>query len=278
MTYPDINPVAVHLGPLAVHWYGLMYLVGILLGWFLLVRRTRRPDVHWTPNQIGDLIFYAAIGVVLGGRLGYVLFYNFPVYYAHPLHIFYVWDGGMSFHGGLLGVLAACGLYAWRHRRHYFDIVDLIAPVVPIGLAAGRLGNFINGELWGKIANLPWTMRLPCNEPRFERYCGGYTHPGYSPPHHPSQLYELILEGIVLFVICWWFSAKPRPRMAVSGVFALGYGVFRFAVEFVRLPDPQLGYIAFGWLTMGQILSLPLIAAGIILLALAYRRREAVSP
>ncbi len=274
MNYPEINPIAVQLGPLAVHWYGLMYLVGILAGWYLLVRRTRRADIHWTPNQIGDLIFYAALGVVLGGRIGYVLFYNFSYYFSHPVRIVQVWDGGMSFHGGLVGVLVACGLYAWRHHRHYFDAVDLLVPVVPIGLAAGRLGNFINGELWGKVANLPWSMRLPCTEERFARYCGGSVHPGYSLPHQPSQLYELLLEGVLLFVICWWFSMKPRPRMAVSGVFGLGYGVFRFAVEFVRLPDPQLGYLAFGWLTMGQILSLPLIAAGIILLALAYRRRE----
>jgi phosphatidylglycerol:prolipoprotein diacylglycerol transferase len=272
MIYPEINPVAVQVGPLAVHWYGLMYLIGIFGGWALLVWRGKRKDLHWAANQVGDLIFYAALGIVIGGRLGYVCFYNFHHYFTHPLHIFYVWDGGMSFHGGLIGVLIACGLYAWRHQRHFFDIMDFIAPAVPIGLLAGRIGNFINGELWGKIADLPWSMRLPCTDERFLRYCGGYAHAGFSPPHQPSQLYEALLEGVALFVICFWFSAKPRPRMAVAGVFSLGYGVFRFAMEFVRLPDPQLGYIAFGWLTMGQILSLPMIVIGIVLLALAYRR------
>ncbi|MGH8274699.1 MAG: prolipoprotein diacylglyceryl transferase [Gammaproteobacteria bacterium] len=279
LTYPEINPVAVQIGPLAVHWYGLMYLVGIFGGWGLLVWRTRREDIHWTPNQIGDLIFYLALGIVIGGRIGYVLFYNFPHYYAHPLNIFYVWDGGMSFHGGLIGVLVASGLYAWRHQRHFFDIMDFIAPVVPIGLFAGRIGNFINGELWGKVAYLPWSMRLPCSQARFASDyfdCPPGFH-GLSAPHQPSQLYEALLEGVLLFIICYWFSAKPRPRMAVAGVFSLGYGVFRFGIEFVRLPDPQLGYIAFGWLTMGQILSLPLIAIGSILLVLAYRRRETVS-
>jgi len=250
-----------------------MYLIGIFGGWYLLVRRCRKPQVDWTPNQVSDLIFYAAVGIVLGGRIGYVLFYNLPYYAAHPLRVFFVWDGGMSFHGGLLGVLIACALFAWRHKRHFFDIMDFLAPAVPIGLGAGRIGNFINGELWGKVADLPWAMRLPCTQERFVRYCGGTTHPGYSLPHQPSQLYEMLLEGVALFVICWWFSARPRPRMAVSGVFALGYGVFRFAVEFVRLPDPQLGYLAFGWLTMGQVLSIPLIIVGVVLLWLAYRRR-----
>ncbi len=274
LIYPHIDPVALKLGPLAIHWYGLMYLVGIFGGWYLLVRRCRKPWVDWTPNQVSDLIFYVAVGVVLGGRIGYVLFYNLPYYADHPLRVFYVWDGGMSFHGGLVGVMIAAWIFARRHRRHFFGIMDFIAPVVPIGLGAGRIGNFINGELWGKVADLPWSMRLPCMQERFARYCGGHIHPGYSPPHQPSQLYEMLLEGVALFVICWWFSAKPRPRMAVSGVFALGYGVFRFSVEFIRLPDPQLGYLAFGWLTMGQVLSIPLIIAGVLLLWLAYRRRD----
>lgn len=277
LTYPEINPVAVKLGPLAVHWYGLMYLIGIFGGWFLLVRRARKTGLDWTSSQISDLAFYGAIGIVLGGRIGYVLFYNFPFYIADPIRIVYVWDGGMSFHGGLIGVLIACGLYAWRHKRRFFDIMDFVAPVVPIGLFAGRIGNFINGELWGKVANLPWSMRLPCTDPRFERYCGGQLHAGFSPPHQPSQLYEAFLEGFLLFVILWWFSAKPRPRMAVSGLFSLGYGVFRFSVEFIRLPDPQLGYLAFGWLTMGQVLSAPMIVGGFVLLWLAYRRPAAAA-
>lgn len=274
MIYPAPDPVAVQIGPLAVHWYGLMYLIGIFGGWALLAWRTRRKNFPWESSQLGDLIFYLAIGIVVGGRLGYVLFYNFSFYFAHPLHIVYVWDGGMSFHGGLIGVLVACGLYAWRHRRHFFDITDFIAPVVPIGLGAGRLGNFINGELWGKVSNAPWAMRLPCWDSRFMlRYCDG-SPVGYSAPHLPTQLYEAFLEGLVLFVVLWWFSAKRRPRMAVSGLFALLYGVFRFAVEFVRLPDPQLGYLAFGWVTMGQVLSAPLIIVGIVLIVLAYRKRE----
>ncbi len=277
LTYPEINPVAVKIGPLAVHWYGLMYLVGIAAGWFLLVRRTRKPEVGWTPSQVADVCFYAAIGVVLGGRIGYVLFYNLPYYMAHPVRIVYVWDGGMSFHGGLIGVLIACGIYGWRYRRRLFDIMDFIAPVVPIGLFCGRIGNFINGELWGKVAHLPWSMRLPCSDARFIRYCTAHPGVGYSPPHQPSQLYEALLEGVALFVILWWFSAKQRPRMAVAGLFSLGYGVFRFSVEFIRLPDPQLGYLAFGWLTMGQVLSLPMILAGIVLIWLAYRRREAAA-
>lgn len=271
MIYPTIDPVAIKIGPVAIHWYGLMYLVGIFGGWFLLVRRCRKPEFHWKPEQVADLCFYAAIGIVLGGRTGYVLFYNLPYYAAHPMHVFYVWDGGMSFHGGLIGVLIASGVYAWRHKRHFFDIMDFVAPVVPIGLCAGRIGNFINGELWGKVADLPWSMRLPCTQARFLRYCGGHLHPGYSPPHQPSQLYEALLEGVLLFVVLWWFSAKPKPRMAVAGLFSLGYGIVRFAVEFIRLPDPQLGYLAFGWLTMGQVLSLPMILIGAILLWLAYR-------
>jgi phosphatidylglycerol:prolipoprotein diacylglycerol transferase len=274
LVYPHIDPVALKIGPLAIHWYGLMYLIGIFGGWFLLVRRCRKPWVDWKPNQVGDIIFYTALGVVLGGRIGYVLFYNLPYYAAHPVRVFYVWDGGMSFHGGLLGVLIACGLYAWRHKRHFFDIMDFIAPVVPLGLFAGRIGNFINGELWGKVAYLPWSMRLPCSQPRFasDRFdCPPGFH-GLSAPHQPSQLYEALLEGVLLFIILWWFSAKPRPRMAVAGLFSLGYGVFRFGVEFVRLPDPQLGYLAFGWLTMGQVLSIPLIIVGVVLLWLAYRK------
>ncbi|MBV8885542.1 MAG: prolipoprotein diacylglyceryl transferase [Chroococcidiopsidaceae cyanobacterium CP_BM_RX_35] len=268
--YPEINPIALKVGPFAVHWYGIMYLIGFFGGWGVLWLRIRRkPGWNWTPEQLSDLLFYVVLGVVLGGRVGYVLFYNFPFYITHPVQIFEMWDGGMSFHGGLLGVLLAMWLYSRQHGRRFFEVVDFIAPAVPIGLGTGRIGNFINGELWGKVANLPWTMRLPCHEPRFWRYCHGAVT-GYSQPRQPSQLYEAFLEGLVMFVVLWWFSAKPRPKMAVSGLFALLYGVFRFGVEFVRLPDPQLGYLAFGWLTMGQVLSLPLILGGILLLKIAY--------
>lgn len=244
-------------------------MLGFLGGWVLLQVRIKSQKLNWTADQLGDLVIYLILGVVLGGRLGYVLFYNLPFYISHPLQALAIWDGGMSFHGGLIGVIIAIALYARQNQRKFFEIADFVVPVVPIGLATGRIGNFINGELWGKVANLPWAMQLPCADPRFVRYCNGVTT-AYSLPHHPSQLYEFFLEGVVLFTVLWWFSRKPRPRMAVSGLFALLYGVFRFMVEFVRLPDLQLGYLAFGWLTMGQVLSLPLILIGMLLLRLSY--------
>ncbi len=257
LKYPDIDPVAISFGPLQVHWYGLMYLVGFLGGWWLGRRRAAKPHSSWKPEQVDDLLFYAALGVVLGGRIGYILFYNWGAFLKDPLMLFRIWEGGMAFHGGLLGVLIALGVYAWRENRRYFAVVDFLAPLVPIGLGAGRIGNFINGELWGKPTDLPWGMVFPG---------------AGNMPRHPSQLYEFLLEGMVLFAIVWWFSSKPRPTMAVSGVFALGYGIFRFLVEFLREPDAHLGYLAFGWMTMGQILSLPLILVGLVLLALAYGR------
>jgi phosphatidylglycerol:prolipoprotein diacylglycerol transferase len=255
LPYPDIDPVAFSIGPLKVHWYGLMYLVGFAGGWWLGRVRARRPGSGWKPEQIDDLLFYIALGVVLGGRIGYVLFYNFPTFAADPLSLFRIWEGGMSFHGGLLGVLIALWWYTRREGRPWLAVVDFIAPLVAIGLGAGRVGNFINGELWGKVTDLPW----------------GMVFPGAGPlPRHPSQLYELLLEGVVLFTILWVFSSKPRPMGAVSGMFALFYGLFRFLVEFVREPDAHIGYLAFGWVTMGQVLSLPLIAVGIFLLWYAY--------
>jgi len=257
LTYPNIDPVAVHIGPLKVHWYGIMYLIGFGAAWWLGQRRANRPDSGWTGQQISDLIFYGALGAVLGGRIGYVLFYDLPVYLAEPLRIFKVWEGGMSFHGGLIGVLVAMILYKHHIGKTFFEVTDFLAPLVPIGLGAGRLGNFINGELWGKVSDVPWAMVFPTGGPL---------------PRHPSQLYEAFLEGVVLFIILWVFSSKPRPRMAVSGLFLLCYGLFRFAIEFVRMPDAQLGYLAFGWVTMGQVLSTPLIIAGGGLLWWAYRK------
>jgi len=280
LTYPNIDPIALSLGTWhlfghvfqpAIHWYGITYLVGFLGGYAAMYLRSRKPGSGWTAEQLQDLLFYAALGVVLGGRTGYMLFYDWGTFIHAPQSFFFIWDGGMSFHGGLLGVLVAMWLYGRSTQRHFFDLTDFIAPVVPIGLGAGRIGNFINGELWGKVTNLPWGMRLNCADPRFVNYCGGSVS-GYTPPHHPSQLYEFLLEGVVLFAMLWWYSSAPRPRMAVSGLFALLYGLFRFLVEFVRLPDAQLGYLAFGWVTMGQILSLPLILTGVVLLVLAYRR------
>lgn len=283
LTYPHIDPVALSLGTWhlfghvfqpAIHWYGITYLVGFLGGYWCMYLRSKKPMSGWTAVQLQDLLFYVALGVVLGGRTGYMLFYDWSGLVADPKTFFFVWNGGMSFHGGLLGVLLAMWIYSRQQGRHFFDVVDFIAPVVPIGLGAGRLGNFINGELWGKVTTLPWGMRLDCSDGRFDYYCHPQTV-GYSLPHHPSQLYELLLEGVVMFTVLWLYSAKKRPRMAVSGLFAILYGSFRFLVEFVRMPDEQLGYLAFGWLTMGQILSLPLIAVGVALMVLAYRKQAA---
>lgn len=259
LIHPDFDPVAFSLGPLHVRWYGLMYLLGFLAGWALGRYRANRPNSGWTAAQVDDLVFYIALGVILGGRIGYVLFYGFGNFLRDPLALFRVWEGGMSFHGGFLGVLLAMALFARKHHKGFWPTMDFVAPLIPPGLFFGRIGNFINGELWGRVTDAPWGMV--------------FRQTGDGLPRHPSQLYQAALEGVALFLIVWLFSAKPRPTMAVSGVFALSYGVFRFLVEFVRQPDPQLGYLAFGWLTMGQLLSLPLIVVGVILLTLAYRRK-----
>lgn len=256
MTLPytvAIDPVAFRLGPVAIHWYGLMYLGGFLGAWLLAEYRRRRGRLPVSRDALGDLAFYVMMGVIVGGRVGYMLFYT-DIHWilSDPVALFRVWDGGMSFHGGLLGVLTAGLWWSRRHQLAFFDTVDFVAPLVPIGLGLGRLGNFINGELWGKPGDVPWAMIFPNAPDRL--------------PRHPSQLYEMLLEGVVMFTVLWLVSMKPRPRYLISGLFALMYGCFRFAVEFVRLPDPQLGYLAFGWLTMGQILSLPLIAVGLVLL------------
>ena len=258
LTYPDIDPVAVSLGPVAIHWYGLMYLIGFVGGWWLGVVRARRPESGWQTTEIGDLLFYVALGVILGGRVGYILFYNFGLFLDDPLMLLRVWQGGMSFHGGLLGVLLAMWLYGRKTGRSFFQVTDFMAPFVPIGLGAGRIGNFINGELWGAPTNLPWGMVFPFVDHQ---------------PRHPSMLYEALLEGLVLFVVLWLYSSKPRPTRAVSGMFLLCYGVFRFGVEFVREPDAHIGYLAMQWLTMGHLLSAPMIVFGVLLLALAYRKR-----
>lgn len=256
LTHPDIDPVAIELGPLQVRWYGLMYLVGFALAWWLLRRHARRRSLDWGHAQIDDLVFWGAVGAIAGGRIGYLLFYQFDAWLRDPLLLVRVWEGGMSFHGGLLGVIAAMAWFARRRGRSLFAVTDFIAPVVPLGFGAGRLGNFINGELWGRVTDVPWGMVFPG---------AGLL------PRHPSQLYELALEGIALFVLLWWFSARPRPLGAVSGLFLLAYGTFRFGVEFYRAPDAHLGTIAFDWLTMGQLLSLPMIVGGAALLAWSYR-------
>jgi len=256
LVHPDIDPVALHVGPLAIRWYGLMYLAGFAGGWWLGMRRIKQGFAPVTQRQLDDLLFLAVLGVVLGGRLGYILFYKPAYYAANPLEIFAIWQGGMSFHGGLLGVMTAMAYAAWRQRIDWLRLMDYVAPLCPIGLAMGRLGNFINGELWGRPTDLPW----------------GMVFRGAGPlPRHPSQLYEFALEGVSLFLLLWWFSSKPRPRGAVSGMFLLGYGVFRFTAEFAREPDSFLGFLTLG-MTMGQWLCLPMIAGGIGLLAWSRRR------
>lgn len=260
ITLPAINPVAFKIGSLSIHWYGIMYLLGFLASWFFGIKRSRRIKGLWKSENISDLIFYGMVGVLLGGRLGYVLFYNLPFYLNHPLDAFKVWDGGMAFHGAVIGVIIAFILYARKTGKNLFQVGDLILPTVPIGIGLGRIGNFINGELWGTPSSLPWSMIFPNDPSKF--------------PRHPSELYEFILEGVLLFTILWIYSAKERPRMAVSGMFLALYGIFRFIVEFVRLPDAQLGYLAFNWLTMGQILSLPMILCGVFFIYWGYARHS----
>lgn len=271
----QIDPIIFSLGPLKLHWYGLMYLLGFLAAWWLgrlRIGAGRLPGVD--ANGFSDLLFYSMLGVVLGGRFGYVLFYGFDAFVQNPLSIFKVWEGGMSFHGGLLGVMAAAWWWTRRHRIHFFDTMDFVAPLVPLGLGFGRLGNFVGAELWGKYTQAGWGVIFPSTDPNVlklgldaqqlqAQYAAGALNQF---ARHPSQLYQAFLEGLVMFCVLWWFSRKPRPRYAVSGLFALLYGVFRFAVEFVRVPDEQLKYLAFGWLTMGQVLSTPLIALGLYLL------------
>ncbi len=273
LTYPNIDPIALALGPLEVHWYGLMYLVGFALAWLLGRYRAARPGSLFNAEMVDDLIFYGVIGTVVGGRLGYMLFYGQAQILDNPLNLLKVWQGGMSFHGGLIGVLIAVWLFARKYRLTFFQTADFLAPLAPLGLLFGRIGNFINGELWGRATSIPWGMRLPCA--RFPEYCLGLPMGAHwSLPLHPSQLYQAALEGLVLFTALWLFSQRPRPTMAVSGLFLLLYGLFRFAVEWVRQPDAHIGYLAFGWLTMGQLLSLPMLLAGTVLLAFAYRRKR----
>ncbi len=260
LQYPQIDPVALHLGPLKIHWYGLMYLAGFAAVWFLGKRRCQRSDAPVNQDQLADLIFYGALGVILGGRFGYVFFYNFDRFVADPLWLFKIWEGGMSFHGGLMGVIVAMFWYARTLGKTFFQITDFLAPLVPFGLGAGRIGNFIGGELWGRETDVAWAMVFPNDPLQLAR--------------HPSQLYQFALEGVVFFTVLWWFSSRPRPAMAVSGLFLACYGLFRVLVEFVREPDAHIGYLAWGWVTMGQLLSLPMIALGIAMMVLAYRRQS----
>ena len=288
LIHPNFDPIAIHLGPLAVRWYGLMYLLAFIQCIVIGRIRLRLPYVSaqgWTTKDIDDILFYGVLGTILGGRLGYVVFYKSSFYFAHPLDIFKVWEGGMSFHGGMLGVITAMILFAWQRKRTWLQVTDFVAPMVPLGLAAGRFGNFINGELWGRVTNpnAPWAMlfqnassddavwlaKHPDLDAQwhlreiFDRY--------QMLPRHPSQLYEIALEGFALFIVMWLMSRKPRPAGAISAVFLIGYGIARFTVEFAREPDDYLGLLAAN-LSMGQWLSLPMIIVGTGILIWSYKR------
>lgn len=266
ITYTPIDPIALDLGILQVRWYGMMYLIGFLGGWYYGVRRSMDTWRGWQAEQVGDLLFYIAMGVIIGGRVGYILFYDFAHYANHPFDIIKVWQGGMSFHGGLLGVITAVWLYGRKISKSLVEITDFIAPFVAIGLFFGRIGNFINSELWGKTAPNDSAFAMLVYDPELHQMVAKY----------PTQLLEALLEGLVLGVILWWYSRQARPLGAVSGLFLLGYGSFRFTVEFWRMPDPQLGYLAFDWLTMGQVLCLPMILGGLYLM-FVWGRRSVVS-
>ena len=266
LMHPQIDPIAIKLGPLAIHWYGLTYLVAFALFFFLATRRLRHEPYAsitqpkpWTRQDIEDLLFWGVLGVIAGGRIGYCLFYKPGYYLSHPLEVFAVWQGGMSFHGGLLGVIAAMLWFAHSRKRPWLQVADFVAPCVPTGLAAGRVGNFINGELWGRFSSpdLPWGMV--------------FAQSGSMQPRHPSQVYQFLLEGVLLFVLLWLYARKPRKLGQVSGAFLVGYGVFRFIAEFFREPDSFLGILALN-MSMGQWLSLPMIAAGVVMWVWATRR------
>lgn len=258
LTHPNFDPVAVQIGPLRVHWYGLMYLLGFVAAWLLARHRAKRAYSPIQQENIDDLIFYGAVGVVLGGRMGYVLFYDFGKFLQDPVWLLKIWDGGMSFHGGLIGVIVAMFLIARKLGKSPGAILDFVAPIVPIGLGLGRIGNFIGQELWGRPTDVPWAMVFPNDPDLLQR--------------HPSQLYQAGLEGIFLFALVFYFSRLQRPPWAVSGVFLLGYAAQRFAVEFARQPDAHLrDELIFGWMTRGQQLCVPMLIAGTLMLVYAYR-------
>lgn len=257
LQHPQIDPVALELGPLKIHWYGLAYMAAFLVGWWVAQRRTTLAHVHLNKVQVSDMLYYIVLGVIVGGRIGYMLVYGWDRLMQDPLSLFKIWEGGMSFHGGLIGCMIGLGFLARKYDKNWFDVTDFMVVVAPIGLFFGRLANFINQELWGRVTSpdFPFAMVFPIAGPE---------------PRHPSPLYEAVLEGLLLAVIMLWFSSKPRPRMAVSGLFLAGYGLFRFSIEFWRQPDAHMGYIAFGWMTTGQALSAPMFLAGMALLILAY--------
>ncbi len=261
LTHPQFDPVAFSLGPLAVQWYGLMYLLGFFAGLYLAKYRAKKQPIRgWSQNEVDDILFYIVLGVVLGGRVGYVFFYHIDLFFENPLYLFKIWEGGMSFHGGLLGVMVAYWLFSVRKKKHFVAVADFVTPMVPPGIAFGRLGNFINEELWGRVttSEMPWIMIFPGAEDGM--------------PRHPSQIYQFLLEGVLLFCLLWWFSSKPRPRYAVSAFFLIGYGVFRTFAEFYREPDEHLGFLFFDSMTMGMLLSIPMIIGGSALMWWAYRK------
>ncbi len=258
--FPNIDPVALQLGPVAIHWYGIAYIVGIGLGWWALLRNADREGSEWSREDVSDVVFFAALGGVLGGRVGYTLFYNFNETIDAPLSIFAVWRGGMSFHGGTVGFILALLLFAHLRSRRVFSVSDFVTPAVPVGLFFGRIANFVNQELWGSPTALPWGVV--------------FTHPAAGGiARHPSQLYEALLEGLVLFVLLRFVAAKSVSVGAVSATFLIAYGIMRIGIEFVREPDQHIGYVAWGWVTMGQVLSVPMVIGGIIILSLARSRQ-----
>jgi len=260
VSYPEIDPIAIQLGPLAIHWYGLTYIAGLAFAWWLARRRAALPHTPLKPDQVDDLIFYAAVGIVLGGRVGYSFFYGLDRLVSDPLWLFRVWEGGMAFHGGLLGVLIAMAVFARQRGIDWGRLMDFVAPLTPVGLALGRLGNFIGQELWGRASDVPWAMVFPRDPLGLAR--------------HPSQLYQFALEGCILFLVLLWYSRQQRPTWAVSALFLLGYGTLRFIAEFFREPDAHIGFDALGWMTRGQVLCIPMLLAGAWLHYRAYRSVE----
>jgi phosphatidylglycerol:prolipoprotein diacylglycerol transferase len=258
--YPHIDPILLALGPLKVRWYGIAYVMGFLSAWWLAKHRASRPGSTWTAADVEDLIFFGVFGVVLGGRLGYLCFYGQEQLARDPSYWYKVWEGGMSFHGGLVGVLVALCVYSYRRGRSIGDVFDFVAPIPGIGIFCGRVANFINSELWGKPTDLPWGFAVPTDQGVVVL--------------HASQLYEGLLEGLLLFVVLWFFTSKPRPRWVPSGLFLMLYAVFRILIEFVRVPDAQLGYLAWNWLTMGIALSIPMFAAGLGMVVVGYAQRR----
>ncbi|GFN47050.1 prolipoprotein diacylglyceryl transferase [Candidatus Regiella insecticola] len=278
LAFPQFDPVIFSIGPVSLHWYGLMYLIGFVFALWLAIRRANKPGSHWSKEAVENLLYSGFLGVFIGGRVGYVLFYNFSQFLEDPLYLFKVWDGGMSFHGGLIGVIAVMLWFARRTKRHFFQVSDFIAPLIPFGLGAGRLGNFINGELWGRVTiNTPWAMLFPTSQSEDIKIAP--THAAWQNilnqygllPRHPSQLYEMILEGVVLFILLNLFIRKPRPMGSVSGLFLIGYGIFRIIVEYFRQPDAQIGLLD-GVISMGQLLSIPMVLTGVIIMIWSYSR------